>query len=103
MGDRRGTGASRNEACMGGGPMKARLGKVGFVSAVFVMLPAVVAAQRVCFRGVPRPACSGFVLFEGTAAASGGSSEFTINTTTAPVGGTDWAISPNARAARPTT
>ena len=37
---------------------------------------------RVCFSGVARPTCSGFVLFEGSAVASAGSSEFTINTTT---------------------
>jgi hypothetical protein len=34
----------------------------------------------VCFSGVVRPSCSGFVLFEGTAVASGGSSAITINT-----------------------
>ena len=64
--------------------MKARL----VVSAMLAMMPAVLTAQSVCFSGGVRPACSGFVLFEGTAAASGGSSAFTINTTTAPVGGT---------------
>ena len=37
---------------------------------------------RVCFSGVARPTCSGFILFEGNAVASAGSSEFTINTTT---------------------
>jgi len=45
--------------------------------------PATLNAQtpRVCFSGVVRPACSGFLLFEGNAVASGGSSEFTLNTT----------------------
>lgn len=39
------------------------------------------AQAGVCFSGLVRPACSGFVLFEGTAVASGGSSELTLNTT----------------------
>jgi hypothetical protein len=69
--------------------MKASTSKAIRLSAAVAFLPAALAAQQagVCFAGVIRPACSGFVLFEGTAAASGGSSEFTINTTTAPVGG----------------
>ncbi len=43
-------------------------------------MPASLSAQQpgVCFSGVIRPACSGFVLFEGNAVASGGSSEFTL-------------------------
>ena len=68
--------------------MKARASRLILLSAI-ALAPVALAAQQsgVCFSGVIRPACSGFVLFEGTAAASGGSSEFTINTTTAPVGG----------------
>ena len=46
--------------------------------------PRGLSAQQagVCFSGVARPSCSGFFLFEGTAVASGGSSEFTLNTIT---------------------
>jgi hypothetical protein len=51
-------------------------------SAMLVLAQHPLTAQQsgVCFSGVIRPACSSFVLFEGTAVASGGSSEFTINT-----------------------
>ena len=69
--------------------MKARTNKPVLLTVALVLVPIALAAQQpgVCFSGVVRPSCSGFVLFEGTAAASGGSSEFTLNTRTAPTGG----------------
>jgi len=64
--------------------MNALVRQVIVVAGVSVLAPREMTAQTagVCFSGVVRPSCSGFLVFEGTAAASGGSSEFTINTTT---------------------
>lgn len=57
--------------------------KTVLTAAMLALMPGGLTAQQasVCFSGVVRPNCSGFFLFEGTAVA-GGSSKFTINTTT---------------------
>ena len=53
-------------------------------AATLALAAAGLTAQQpgVCFSGVIRPGCSGFILFEGNAVASGSQDEFTINTTT---------------------
>jgi hypothetical protein len=63
--------------------MTASIAKAVVAVSMLASLPAGLIAQQqgVCFKGVIRPSCSGFFLFEGTAVASG-SSAFTINTTT---------------------
>ena len=61
--------------------MKTSAGRTAVAAAMLIVAPHLVTAQAgVCFAGVIRPSCSGFVLFEGTAVAAGGSSEITINT-----------------------
>ena len=64
--------------------MNSLTGKTMVTAAMLALTPATLIAQHsgICFSGVVRPACSGFLLFEGNAVASGGSDEFTINTTT---------------------
>ena len=64
--------------------MNAPDNKTAVLAAMLALTPVALTGQQpgVCFSGVARPACSGFFFLEGTAAASGGSSEFTINTTT---------------------
>ena len=61
--------------------MKTPPGRSAVAAAMLILAPHLVTAQAgACFSGVVRPSCSGFVLFEGTAVASGGSSAVTINT-----------------------
>ena len=63
--------------------MKPSTSAVILIAAIGVASRELPAQQAgVCFSGVARPTCSGFVLFEGSAVASAGSNEFTINTTT---------------------
>lgn len=63
--------------------MSARETRLGVAVAMIVLVQGGLPAQQpgICFSGVVRPSCSGFVLFEGTAVASG-SSAMTLNTTT---------------------
>lgn len=64
--------------------MSARERSLGLAAAILVLVRGGLSAQQagVCFSGVARPSCSGFVLFEGTAVASGGPNAITINTIT---------------------
>jgi len=63
--------------------MRPRETRLVVAAAILALAQGDLSAQTpgVCFSGVIRPSCSGFVLFEGTAVASG-SSAMTINTIT---------------------
>jgi hypothetical protein len=81
--DRRVEGASSERSLHSGLGMSARETRIAVAAAMIVLVQGGLSAQQpgICFSGVVRPSCSGFVLFEGTAVASG-SSAMTINTIT---------------------